>query len=219
MSEEIMPDAQVRMALTGCVFCGLVFEVETEITPGHLSIDVCPDCGQRLRVVDLAEANQLTEERFLASHWREISAANGVWSARITADYDLAPRQALAGRRRSVLRREQFDSDPRELRATLAEVDRLLAGCEPGLRRRIRLVFGELVARWQDGCAGDAISTVIEIVPGEVRVHFSNPDRTLAPSDWEGLISASIRALAVEWGVDRRIEGGAWFRFQPDRDN
>lgn len=132
---------------------------------------------------------------------------------------ELAPGQALGGRRRSVLRRDQLDSDPRMLRASLAELDGLLAGCEPGLRRRVHLVFGELVARWQDGFAGEAISTIIELLPGEIRVRFSNPERTLAPSDWEELVSAPIAALADAWGIDRRIEGSAWFEFRPDRDD
>jgi hypothetical protein len=213
MTEESRFRDHGRMVLTGCVPCGLVFEAETEVTAGHLSIDVCPDCGRNLRVVDLAEANQLTEERFLAGRWREIPPAKS------GADDSLAPGQTLAGRRRSVLRRDQLDTDPRELRATLAEIERLLTGCEPGLRRRIRLVFSELMARWQDGFAGDAISTVIELLPGEVRVRFDNPERTLAPSDWEALVSAPITALADEWGIDRRLSGGAWFHFQPDRDD
>lgn len=75
VSEESTPEVKVRLALTGCVNCGLVLEAETEISAGQLTSDGCPDCGQRLRVVDLAEANQLTQERFLASHWREIAAA------------------------------------------------------------------------------------------------------------------------------------------------
>ena len=75
MSEESRPEVTVRVARTGCVYCGLVLEAETEIRVGHLTSEACPDCGQRLRVVDLAEANELTEERFLSSHWREIAAA------------------------------------------------------------------------------------------------------------------------------------------------
>ncbi len=59
----------------------------------------------------------------------------------------------------------------------------------------------------------------IELLPGEIRVRFSNPERTLAPSDWEGLVSAPIAALSDAWGIDRRIEGGAWFEFRPERDD
>lgn len=74
MSEE-RTASEVRMALTGCIHCGLVVEAQTEISAGHLTDDACPDCGEPLRVVDLAEAKQLTEERFLAGQWREIAAA------------------------------------------------------------------------------------------------------------------------------------------------
>ena len=63
------------MALLGCTICGLVLEAPTDLSAGHLTKDPCPDCGNPLRVVDLAEANQLTRERFLAAHWREITAA------------------------------------------------------------------------------------------------------------------------------------------------
>lgn len=74
MSEGSRPEVKIRMALAGCISCGLVLEAETQIETGHLRSDYCPECGQPLRVVDLAEANQLTEERFLARHWREIAA-------------------------------------------------------------------------------------------------------------------------------------------------
>ena len=76
MSKESRPGVNVRLALTGCIYCGLVVETETEINSGHLIYDPCPDCGNRLRVVDLAEAHQLTEERFLAGHWRAIAATS-----------------------------------------------------------------------------------------------------------------------------------------------
>ena len=63
------------MALLGCTNCGLVTEGATVLTVGHLTKDSCPDCGKALRVVGLAEADQLTRERFLATHWREIAAS------------------------------------------------------------------------------------------------------------------------------------------------
>jgi hypothetical protein len=62
------------VALVGCTNCGLVAEARTALGVGHLTDDACPDCATRLRVVDLSEANQLTRERFLAAHWREIAA-------------------------------------------------------------------------------------------------------------------------------------------------
>ena len=63
------------MALLGCTNCGLVIEATTTLAVGHLTRNACPECDTQLRVIDLAEANQLTRERFLAAHWREIAAA------------------------------------------------------------------------------------------------------------------------------------------------
>jgi hypothetical protein len=66
---------RTQVALLGCTNCGLVTEATTTLMVGHLTRDACPDCENPLRVVDLAEANQLTRERFLAAHWREIAAS------------------------------------------------------------------------------------------------------------------------------------------------
>ena len=63
------------MALLGCTNCGLVIEATTTLGVGHLTSDACLDCDTPLRVIDLAEANQLTRERFLAAHWREIATS------------------------------------------------------------------------------------------------------------------------------------------------
>jgi hypothetical protein len=63
------------VALLGCTNCGLVIEATTTLRVGHLTKEACPDCALQLRVIDLAEANQLTRERFLAAHWREIAAS------------------------------------------------------------------------------------------------------------------------------------------------
>jgi hypothetical protein len=62
------------VALLGCTNCGLVIEATTDLKVGHLTDTACLDCEKALRVIDLAEANQLTRERFLAAHWREIAA-------------------------------------------------------------------------------------------------------------------------------------------------
>jgi len=59
----------------GCTNCGLVIEGATTLGVGHLTSDACLDCDTPLRVIDLAEANQLTRERFLAAHWREIATS------------------------------------------------------------------------------------------------------------------------------------------------
>jgi hypothetical protein len=64
-----------QVALLGCTNCGLVVEGTTTLGVGHLTSDACFDCDTPLRVIDLAEANQLTRERFLAAHWREIATS------------------------------------------------------------------------------------------------------------------------------------------------
>jgi hypothetical protein len=98
---------------------------------------------------------------------------------------------------------------------SLAELDGLLIGLEPDLRRRVHLTFSELVARWQDEFAGDQISATVELLPGAIRVSFGNVDRVLAPSEWTELVSPPILASVDEWGLDRRGTGNAWFEFRP----
>lgn len=62
------------MALMGCSACGLVLEGENDVEEGHLAMRSCPDCGQQLRSVGVAEATQLSRERYLARRWRELAA-------------------------------------------------------------------------------------------------------------------------------------------------
>lgn len=64
-----------RVVLLGCSHCGQILEGESERKVGHLTGDSCPECGYAIRVVDLAAAQQLTRERYLAAHWREIAVA------------------------------------------------------------------------------------------------------------------------------------------------
>jgi len=125
-----------------------------------------------------------------------------------------AQRQSPAGRRRSTLRRDQLDSSPRQLRKNLEELDLLLEDCDPFVRRRALLMFGELVARWQDQFSGEPISVVIELLPDAFRMSFRNSERTLTSADWDGLVSAALVHLVDAWGIDRRVAGSAWFEFR-----
>ncbi len=64
-----------RIVLLGCSHCGQLLEGESERKVGHLTGDSCRECGCALRVVNLAEAQQLTRERYLSAHWQGIAAA------------------------------------------------------------------------------------------------------------------------------------------------
>jgi len=191
--------------------------MESERQVGHLTGESCPECAYALRVVDLAEAQQLTRERYLAAHWREIAAAKAT-----ALERDVATGGALGGGlgaqgdlpngfRRPLLQRDVFDSNPRQLRGNLQMLETLLEDCEVSVRRRILLLFGELVASWQRCFAGEPISVVIEVLPDSVRLSVRNSNRQLAPTDWNRVIPPAVANLVDAWGIDRRLEGRAWF--------
>ena len=68
-------ETRSRVVLLGCLRCGQILKGESESKVGSLSGDSCPECGYAIRVVDLAAAQQLTRERYMAAHWREIAVA------------------------------------------------------------------------------------------------------------------------------------------------
>ena len=116
----------VRVALLGCTHCGHLLEEETDRRAGHLTGDCCPECGYATRVVDLAEAQQLTRERFLGAHWREIAALKRAAIQRDEATGELGERTGTqrnlpTGFRRPLLQRDEFDSNPRQLRENLRQ--------------------------------------------------------------------------------------------------
>jgi len=125
-----------------------------------------------------------------------------------------ARRESAPGHRRPTRQWEHFDSRPRQLRKTLEKLSELLEDCEPPIRRRILLMFGELVARWQRLFAGERISADVEFLPTSVRVTLRNAERVLTPADWECLVSAMVVDLVDNWGIDRRVAGSAWFEFR-----
>ena len=203
----------------GCTHCGHISEAVTEHKVGHLTSESCPECGNVMRVVDLAEAQQLTRERFLAAHWKELAAAKkaaleqGEEPGELQGDWPGAQRQLPEGFRRPLLQRDEFDSHPRELRDNLRALEKLLADCEAPLRRRIILMFGELLANWQRRFAGEPVSVVIEVMSGSVRMSVRNSSRLVTPTEWNSLISAAVVDLVDAWGIDRRLAGRTWFEF------
>jgi hypothetical protein len=118
------------------------------------------------------------------------------------------------GRRRSILRHDHLDSSPRVLRETLEALAALLEVCEPRVRRRALLMFGELVAGWQARVSGEPIAAEIEFLPDALRMSFRSSESTLTPEEWDVLVSATVNDLADEWGIDRRTPGSAWFEFR-----
>jgi hypothetical protein len=212
--------ARPKSALVGCTHCGHLLEGGSERRVGHLTGESCPECGHALRVVDLAEAQQLTRERFLAAHWREIAAAKeaaldrGAAAGEGLGEGVGSQHHLPSGFRRPLLQRDEFDSNPRQLRENLQVLDALLEDCEPQARRRIFLMFGELVACWQSSFAGEPISVVIEVLPDSVRLSVRNSSRQLTPTDWSNVISPAVADLVDAWGIDRRLDGRAWFEFR-----
>ena len=170
-----------------------------------------------MRFIDLVEAQQLMWERFLSAHWEELAAARareGDGAAHEGARRPGTQLQLPTGIRRPLVQRDHFDSDPRQLRDNLRMLEGLLEDCEPAVRRRIRLAFGDLVASWQSRFTGEAISVVIEVLADSVRVSVSNPTRHITPAEWNDLMSTPIADLVDAWGIDRRLTGRAWLEFQ-----
>lgn len=211
--------ARSGAALLGCTHCGHLTEGESERKVGHLTDEACPECGYALRVVDLTEAQQLTRERFLSAHWEELAATQRAALAPDAGTKEggiarFATQQRFpAGFRRPLLQRDEFDSNPSQLRENLRALELLLEDCGAPVRRRILLVFGELVARWQRRYAGEAISVVIEVLEDSVRLSVRNSERHVTPTEWNDVISAPITDLVDAWGMDRRLVGRAWFEF------
>lgn len=116
--------------------------------------------------------------------------------------------------RRPFLKRDEFDPNPRQLRENLKALDGLLQECEPAVRRRALLMFGELVASWQRRFSGEPISAVTELRPDAVRLSFRNSERVLTSAEWSEVVSVVVADLVDEWGIDRRVAGCAWFEFR-----
>ena len=126
----------------------------------------------------------------------------------------LIERGLRIGRRRA-LQQEELDSSPRHLRENLRVLDGMLRESSSGVRRRVRLAFGELVANWQLRFSGERISVLVEFLPDDaVRMSINHPGRILTSEEWDDLVSAVVAGLVDDWGVDRRMAGRAWFEFR-----
>jgi len=121
------------------------------------------------------------------------------------------------GQRRVVLQRAEFSSDPRALRQNLDRLDGLLQESDARVRRRVGLMFGQLVAQWQSRFEGESMSVSVELLAHAVRLSTGGARRTLLEGDWRALMTPSILDLVDAWGFDRRRQGDAWFEFREAR--
>ena len=122
-----------------------------------------------------------------------------------------------AGGRRPVHEHSEFDSDPRALRTNLARLDEQVGESHPEIRRRLGLMFGQLVASWQGHYAGEPMAVSVEILDNAVRLLTGGARRELTPQEWAELVTPVITDLVDDWGLDRRHDGCAWFEFREPR--
>ncbi len=113
-----------------------------------------------------------------------------------------------------VLQRAEFSSDPRALRGNLERLDELLHESGVAVRRRVGLMFGQLVAGWQARFSGEPMAVSVELVEDAVRISTGGARRKLARMDWPALVTPVILDLVDAWGFDRRHDGDAWFEFR-----
>jgi hypothetical protein len=122
-----------------------------------------------------------------------------------------------AGPRRMVLERAEFSCDPRALRGNLARIDGLIRETHPAIRRRVGLMFGQLVAQWVARFPGEPMAVDVELIADAVRLSTGGVSRRLDEADWANLVTDSIADLVDGWGFDRRHAGDAWFEFHDPR--
>lgn len=77
------------------------------------------------------------------------------------------------------------------------------------MRRKVRLLVGEIVARLLDRCPDGAVNLDLEIKADSVRVDIFENDGEC--DFWDGLDDVVFSDLTTAWGRDRRGTGGAWF--------
>jgi hypothetical protein len=123
------------------------------------------------------------------------------------ADARAAP--GTVDRRRPTVARIRFQPDPRRLRTLLDDVGANLGASDPFLRRKVRLLVGEIVARLLDRCPETAIQLDLQVMADSVRIDIVESDGEC--DFWEALDDVVFSDLTTGWGRDRRGSGGAWF--------
>lgn len=116
--------------------------------------------------------------------------------------------------RRVVLQQGQFNPDSRQLRSNLIRLERLLSGSDPFVRRRVRLMFGELISQWYSVIGNRPLVVTLELLPRAARLTACAEHRKLTEAEWRELVTPIILEFADAWALDRRQAGGAWFEFR-----
>ena len=127
---------------------------------------------------------------------------------------DVGPEDG-ADRRRSTVAHLRFEPDPRLLRGLLDDVDVALSSTDPVVRRKVKLLVGEIVARLVERCPDAPVHMDLEIKADSVRVDIVESEGGC--DFWEAVDEDLVSELAREWGRDRRGVRGAWFEIgEPD---
>jgi hypothetical protein len=136
--------------------------------------------------------------------------------------------EGRAERREPVLAQVVVTPTPARLRESLERVDSMLDGVETDVRRRVRLLLGEIIGRSSSPEAEPSapIQIDVAILPSTVRIEVSG-DGLLMPDTTGGGGSSTrpsyphwvLHELSDRWGSDRRTDGfGMWFLLaRPDR--
>jgi hypothetical protein len=131
--------------------------------------------------------------------------------------------ESRAERREPVLAQVVVAPTPAKLRESLERVDSILLTVEDEVRRRGRLLLGEIIARSSNPDVEPTASIQIDvaILPSTVRIEVSG-DGLLMPTGHSTRPSYPhwiLTGLADRWGSDRRRDGfGMWFVLErPDR--
>jgi hypothetical protein len=117
---------------------------------------------------------------------------------------------ATVDRRRPTVARFRFQPDPRRLRTLLAEVDVGLDPRDSVLRRNVRLLVGEIVARLLTASPRTAVELELEVKADSVRIDIRQAGDQ-GSDFWDALDRAVFSDLTSAWGRDRRVGGGVWF--------
>jgi hypothetical protein len=115
-------------------------------------------------------------------------------------------------RRVRPLRSFELRPTARELRSALQLVEfRLVDEVDPATRRELRLVIGELVARWLQ-CAGasEPMIITVRVLPDRVRLDVAAPTADRGPEFWTRVCDAPGLGLSRDAHPERRSDSGVF---------
>ena len=128
--------------------------------------------------------------------------------------------EGRAERREPVLAQVVVSPTPTKLRESLERVDSMLLDVEAGVRRRVRLLLGEVIGRSASPDVEPTASIKIEvaILPSAVRIDVSGDGLVMPNTRAEGDSTRPsyphwvLHDMADRWGRERRTDGfGMWF--------